>query len=180
MQQTKKFKMADAISPYLAVSCGLTFICISLVISWYAIDFFHSIWFQQCHCSQQGHTDTTVICLNLYWQWLVTYLASSHWQIQCLTHWGRDRMAAIFQMTCWSGFLWMKMHEFRLRFHWSLFLGVQLIIFQLGSDNGLSPTRRQAIIWTNDGLGYRHINVLHGLNELTHCPLGNMALISTA
>ena len=23
MQQTKKFKMADAISPYLAVSCGL-------------------------------------------------------------------------------------------------------------------------------------------------------------
>ena len=24
MQQTKKFKMADAISPYLAVSCGLT------------------------------------------------------------------------------------------------------------------------------------------------------------
>ena len=24
MQQTKKFKMADAISPYLAVSCGLS------------------------------------------------------------------------------------------------------------------------------------------------------------
>ena len=25
MQQTKKFKMADAISPYLAVSCGLIY-----------------------------------------------------------------------------------------------------------------------------------------------------------
>ena len=26
-------------------------------------------------------------------------------------------------------------------------------IFQIGSDNGLAPNRRQAIIWTNDGIG---------------------------
>ena len=25
-------------------------------------------------------------------------------------------------------------------------------IFSIGSDNGLAPTRRQTIIWTNDGL----------------------------
>ena len=24
--------------------------------------------------------------------------------------------------------------------------------FSIGSDNGLAPTRQQAIIWTNDGL----------------------------
>ena len=43
------------------------------------------------------------------------------------------------------------MFEFRLKYHWNLFPRVQLTIFQLGSDNGLAPTRRQAIIWTNDG-----------------------------
>ena len=46
----------------------------------------------------------------------------------------------------------MKMLEFRLKFYWSLFLRVRLTIkFSIGSDNGLAQTRRQAIIWTNDG-----------------------------
>ena len=45
----------------------------------------------------------------------------------------------------------MKMFILRLRFHWSLFSSVQLTIFQHWSDNGLAPSRRQAIIWTNDG-----------------------------
>ena len=44
-----------------------------------------------------------------------------------------------------------EMFEFRLKFHWSLFLRDRLTIFHLGSDNGLAPSRRQAIIWTNDG-----------------------------
>ena len=38
-----------------------------------------------------------------------------------LTHWGRDKMAAISQTTFSNTFSWMKMYEFRLRFHWSLF-----------------------------------------------------------
>ena len=47
-----------------------------------------------------------------------------------LTHWGRDNMAAIFQTTFSNRFSWKKMYEFWLTFHWSLFLGVQLTIFQ--------------------------------------------------
>ena len=47
-----------------------------------------------------------------------------------LTHWGQDKMAAIFQTTFSNRFSWMKMCEFRWTFHWSLFLGVQLTIFQ--------------------------------------------------
>ena len=39
-------------------------------------------------------------------------------------------MAAIFQTTFSNTFSWMKMYEFQLRFHWSLFLRVQLIISQ--------------------------------------------------
>ena len=60
--------------------------------------------------------------------------ATSHYQNQgwlsSLTHWGRDKMAAIFQTTFSSWFSWMKMNEFRLIFHWSLFIRVQLTIFQ--------------------------------------------------
>ena len=47
-----------------------------------------------------------------------------------LTHWGRDKMDAISQTTLWNTFSWMKMWEFRAKFHWSLFLGVQLAISQ--------------------------------------------------
>ena len=41
------------------------------------------------------------------------------------THWGRDKMDAISQTTFSSTFSWMKMFEFRLKFHWSFFLRVE-------------------------------------------------------
>ena len=47
-----------------------------------------------------------------------------------LTHWGRDKMDAISQTPFSNVFSWIKMYEFRLRFHWSLFPRVQLTIFQ--------------------------------------------------
>ena len=47
-----------------------------------------------------------------------------------LTHWGRDKMTAVFQTTFSTAFSWMKMDEFRLGFHWSLFLRFDLTIFQ--------------------------------------------------
>ena len=47
-----------------------------------------------------------------------------------LTHWDRDKMDAISQTTFSNAFSWMKIYKFRLRFHWSLFPGVQLKIFQ--------------------------------------------------
>ena len=47
-----------------------------------------------------------------------------------LTHWGRDKMATVFQTTFSNTFSWMKMYEFRLRFHWRLFPRFDLTIFQ--------------------------------------------------
>ena len=38
-------------------------------------------------------------------------------------------------------------------------------------DNGLAPVRRQAIIWTNDGLDYWHKYASLGLNVLTNCTI---------
>ena len=47
-----------------------------------------------------------------------------------LTHWGRDKIAAISKMTFSNVFSWIKMYEFRLRFHCSLVLRFQSIISQ--------------------------------------------------
>ena len=68
-----------------------------------------------------------------------------------LTHWGRNKMAAIFQTTFLSISSSMKIYKFWLRFHWNLFPRVQWTYSSTGSDNGLVPSRRQAIIWTSDG-----------------------------
>ena len=59
------------------------------------------------------------------------------------------KMAIISQTIFSNAFPWMKMYEFCSRVHWSLFLRFELTIFQ-HLYNGLAPTRRQAIIWTND------------------------------
>ena len=47
-----------------------------------------------------------------------------------LTHWGLDNIEAVSQTTFSKAFSWMKMIEFRLRFHWSLFPRVKLTISQ--------------------------------------------------
>ena len=60
-----------------------------------------------------------------------------------LRHWGRDKMAAISQTKLSNAFSWMKMLEFRLKFHWSLFLGVQLI-------NNI-PALVQIMAWRRSG-----------------------------
>ena len=57
----------------------------------------------------------------------VLYIWFSHFT---LTHWGRDKIDAILQTTFSNAISWMKMFEFQLNFHWSLFLKVQLTIFQ--------------------------------------------------
>ena len=47
----------------------------------------------------------------------------------CLTHWGRDKMDAISQTTFSNALSSMKMFQFRLKLHWSLYPRVQFTIF---------------------------------------------------
>ena len=47
----------------------------------------------------------------------------------------------------------------------------------IGTDNGLAPARRQAIIWTNGGIIHWRIYPSLGLNELTLWPLGDMTVL---
>ena len=94
-----------------------------------------------------------------------------------LTHWGRDKMDAILQTTFSSAFSWMKMFKFQLRYHWSLFLMVQLTIFQhwfrwwLGAVQATSHYLKQ---WW---LFYRRIYASLGLNELTLWYLGTVEVV---
>ena len=84
-----------------------------------------------------------------------------------LTHWGPDEMKNISSATFSNVFSSMKMFEFLLKFHWSLFPRVQLTIFQhwfrwwIGAVQATSHYLHQ---WW---LVYRRIYASLGLNELT-------------
>ena len=91
---------------------------------------------------------------------------SGSWCSQ-LTHWSRDKMDAISQTTLSSAFSWMKMFEFRLQFHWSLFLMVQLTIFQHWFTSWLGAVQATSHYMNQWWLVYRRIYASLGLNELT-------------
>ena len=83
-----------------------------------------------------------------------------------LTHWGRDKMAAVSQTTFSYAFSWMKMLEFRFRFHWSLFLRVQLTIFQHWFRQWLGAGQATSLYLNPWWLVYWGIYASLGLNEL--------------
>ena len=98
-----------------------------------------------------------------------------------LTHLGRDKIDTIFQTTFSNAISWMKMFEFRLKLHWTMFLKVQLTIFQhwfrqlLGAEQATSHYLNQC--WPSSTM---HICVtrpqrvddgspIHGSYSLQHC-----------
>ena len=81
-----------------------------------------------------------------------------------LKHWGRAKMADIFQTTFLKAFYWMKMYKSRLRFHGSLFLGVpalvQIITWRRAGNKPLSEPMMICLLthicvtrpqWVKDG-----------------------------
>ena len=106
---------------------------------------------------------------------------------QCLTHWGRGKMAAIFQTAFSNAFSWMKMFEFRLKFHWSLFLRVQLTIFQhwfrlwLGAEcSDDKPLLSEPMMTQFTDAYMRHSAPMSEECDLKHyCPAYRTSLIAT-
>ena len=72
-------------------------------------------------CLQPSHASSDVDWLLCVDKYALTLL---------LTHSGHDKMAVISQTTLSNAFSWIKMLEFRYKFHWSLFLRIKLTIFQ--------------------------------------------------
>ena len=117
------------------------------LFGWFIYSFFYNIWFKfysqyrlQCRPDVTSLVTSMVISL-LQQRWCVfgmqymlgwcfgfhAIYQSNVYKIRAiLTHWGRYKMDVISQTT----FSCMKMFEFRFEFHWSLFLRVQLTIFQ--------------------------------------------------
>ena len=86
------------------------------------------------------------------------------------THWGWDKRATISQTTFSNTFSQWKCMNIDQDFTEVCSLGSNWQDAIIGSDNGLAPNRRWAIICTNDGLGLQCIYASLGLNELTHFP----------
>ena len=82
------------------------------------------------------------------------------------THWGRDKMAPIFQMTFSIAFSWMKIYEFWLRFHWSFFFRLKLTIIQHWFRKWLGTSQVTSHCLSQWWLFYLHIYVSLGLNDL--------------
>ena len=77
-------------------------------------------------------------------------------------------MAAIFQTIFSNVFSWMKMFEFRLRFHWSLPSKVQLTIFHHWFRWWLGAVQAPSHYLNQWWLVYRRIYASFGLDELIH------------
>ena len=63
-------------------------------------------------------------------------------------------------------FSWMKSCAFWFEFHWNLFLRANGQYFRIGSGNGLTPNRRQAITWSNTGPVHSRIYAAREVDEL--------------
>ena len=97
--------------------------------------------------SQLWKINCQAVRIPMLWEWFGIRLTR---YMCCLTHWDRDKMAAIFQMTFSNSFSWTKCMNFdriSLKF---VCKGPINNIPALVQINVLAPTRRQAIIWTND------------------------------
>ena len=113
-----------------------------------------------------------VMMLNLHNYSIVAVMFETHqyrWMVICsnsLTHWSRDKMAAVSQTMFSNAFSWMEMYEFRLKFHWSLFLRFQLTIFQHWFRYWLGAVQATSHYLNQWWLVYWHIYVSLNLNEL--------------
>ena len=84
--------------------------------------------------------------------------------LRALTHWGRARWPPLWQTKV--HFLELKLLNFKQNFTEIYSLGSNWQYGSIGSDNGLAPNRRQAIIWSNVGMVHWRIYVSLSLNEL--------------
>ena len=82
------------------------------------------------------------------------------------------RFAPVQENCQWSNTTYTMVLQYKLLTHWGWvkhICGSSLTI--IGSDNGLAPTRRQAIIWTNAGIlwiGPLGTNLSEILTKITH------------
>ena len=91
------------------------------------------------------------ILYNEFKNYTCTYRITATSRVSEWTHWGWNKMAAISRRHSEMDFLEWKCMNFDWSFTEVCSYGSNLQYSSIGLDNGLAPTRWQAIIWTNDG-----------------------------
>ena len=124
-----------------------------------------SIWWRHQVCSRNRKKQFSAKVPPIISVYKCVFWHITH-RIDYITHWGRDKMAAILQTTFSNAFSWMKMLEFRLIFHWSFFLRVQLTIFQHWFRYWLGAVQATSHYLNQCWLVYWRICASLGLNEL--------------
>ena len=93
--------------------CPYSILCWRIVIIWWCRA---EKWYLIPMCKTSNNHHVSPVCKSI--------------SLSKLTHWGRDKMAAISRTIFSNAFSWTEIYGFRLRFHWSLLLMLQLTIFQ--------------------------------------------------
>ena len=88
------------------------------------------MWHKPCRTFHPWCPCIKTRCLSISLKWCYLRVMAPQPPATSTWYWSRDKVDAISQTTFWNAFSWMKMFELRLKFHWSLFPRVQLIIFQ--------------------------------------------------
>ena len=100
------------------------------------------------------------------WFWMQRLIMDhSVFRFFCLIHCGRHKMASMLKATV--SVSCMKIVILLFKFRWNVCPNVESIFSQHWFHNGLTPNRRQTIIWTNSGLIYWHKHASLGLDDLT-------------
>ena len=161
------FKMSRCclvhVFPYGVLECArktnckykinLNFSCIfSLACSNWKLFQFRAPYWSLC---SQGFHWPPLHCLNM------SFFSTQWKQHHMLSHWGWDKMADTSRWHFQMHFLEWKCLNFKFNLTKVCSWGANF-----GSDNSLEPNRRQANIWTNDGLGWWRIYAPLSLNEL--------------
>ena len=92
---------------------------------------------------------------------------TDHIWYDSLIHWRQDECPPVRSRYFEIHFVKWKLLNFRWYFIEMCSLGFNWQYVFIGSDNGLTPNSRQAIIWANVSLVYCHMYAAVGLNGLT-------------
>ena len=147
---------ANNVERWCFLCCRIENECLCDAFSWHAIS-----------CC---HGDAAILLTAKYgfialWWILAVHSVWYLWYVNSLRPRQNDRYFAddIFKCIFFS----MKIYEFRLRFHWSLFLRFELTIFQHWFTEWLGAGQATSHYLNQCWLVYRHIYASLGLNELS-------------
>ena len=148
----------NPINPVFIMLLVITW-CHNAIFSWLLSTFLfithcYSLWLCRCCCCSIVISCINNAAITLVDKFKSKFKFKSHmkiWSWTILTHWGRHKWTSFRRRHFQMDFLEWNCLNSDLNFTEVCFQGSNKQYSSNGSDYGLAPSRRQAIIWTNDG-----------------------------